>query len=104
MTKLISLFILSSTFALSKPIFFNNLQANFPTHILINRCNTCHAHNAAPKLNSFGLAYDSVFIRSTLPVQGMDPKQKFDYLMGLDSNKNGKTNLEDILADIIPGV
>ncbi len=103
MNKLISLFTLSSIFAFSKPVFFNNLQSNFPTHNLINRCNTCHAHSGVPKLNTFGMAYDSVFIRPNAAVQGMDPKQKFDFLMGLDSNKNGKTNLEDILADIIPG-
>ena len=63
-------------------------------------CVTCHQKASGGKLNSYGMDLQKAMKAAGAKKLTVDILKKVE---GLDSNKNGKTNLEDIKADVLPG-
>lgn len=81
--------------AQAKPVFFGQLQAEFPQAKLSQRCNVCHS--GGPQLNLFGKDFAKT-------------KSKFDNsaeiwqtLRKLDSDKDGMNNEDEIESGRAPG-
>lgn len=63
-------------------------------------CLACHEKKSGGKLNSYGADLQKAMKAASAKKLTVDILKKVE---GLDSNKNGKTNLEDIKADVLPG-
>jgi len=63
-------------------------------------CMACHQKASGGKLNSYGLDLQKAMKATGAKKLTVDILKKVE---GLDSNNNGKTNLEDIKADVLPG-
>lgn len=63
-------------------------------------CMACHEKKSGGKLNSYGTDLQKAMKAAGAKKLTVDILKKVE---GLDSNKNGKSNLEDIKADVLPG-
>ncbi|MFN8846298.1 MAG: hypothetical protein ACK5V3_08810 [Bdellovibrionales bacterium] len=97
-----------SKIAFSKPAYFNELTSKLPGGVWVHRCQTCHGGSSGRGLNQFGLDYFRVFrtantssMTSQLP---MTSEQKWETLFNLDSDKDGLSNENEILAGKNPGL
>ena len=81
-----------------KEAFLKNYNVASSSKIGSAGCTVCHAKPSGGKLNVYGLDLQKA-------MKG-GHKMTPDILKsaeGLDSNKNGKTNIQDIKADTLPG-
>lgn len=62
-------------------------------------CAVCHASTRGGKLNAYGTD-----IKKAMKSEKKMTAAHLKAVEGLDSNKNGKTNLEDIKANVNPGL
>lgn len=84
--------------ALAKPAYFNSLSGAYAGTQLVFSCNTCHM-NGKP-LNAYGK--DFVQLRSQIGFNQL--REVFGALAPLDSDGDGISNNDEILAQRNPGV
>ena len=94
MKKMISTMFVCSAFlvgsaAFAKPAVLSSFKVKYPTAKTLFTCKTCH--DATPKLNYYGME---------LQKSALD----FAAFEAVDSDGDGKTNLEEITAGTNPGV
>lgn len=90
-------FIFASLNAWSKPVYVGELASAFPGNQILNttKCQTCH--NNGRSLNAFGSDFGQ------LKRVGLERIEMFRQLGALDSDKDGRTNLEELLSGLNPG-
>ena len=95
---LVSILLVISSFAWAKPAYLNELSVAYPNTNALNttKCMTCHNNGKA--LNPFGSDYSKIVRRGNL-----ERTEAFKHLALLDSDQDGKSNLEELLAGTNPG-
>jgi len=103
-TKSVSIVVICLGFVLAfgKSAFLKDFETTYgvkKTTVLGKaRCATCHL--AVPKLNPYGLDIQKAMAREkTTTLTGSVLKK----VEGMDSDKDGKTNLQEIRAGTLPG-
>ena len=95
-----------STSLLAKPVYFNELQGQIkkisPSTQAAMKCAVCHGTTNGAKINSFGSDYVKAFKSGGNTELSKD--QKWQLLLDQDSNKNGVSNLNDIVNGVNPGI
>ena len=81
-------------------MFQKNYEVTSTSNVGKANCMTCHEKKSGGKLNSYGLDLQKTMKAAGAKKLTVDILKKAE---GLDSNKNGKTNLEDIKSDVLPG-
>jgi hypothetical protein len=101
-TILILMIMAATTHA--QPPYFNELVSEVtqrrPGLRLVHQCKTCHSLRGNPQaLNPFGKDY----FKLVHSAEGSSADEQWDALMNEDSNKNGRSNLEEFEAGDNPG-
>ena len=81
-------------------MFHKTYDLNTTSTVGKANCMACHEKKSGGKLNSYGLDLSKAMKAAGAKKLSVDILKKVE---GLDSNKNGKTNLEDIKSDVLPG-
>lgn len=98
MRKIFFVLILAGPAALAKPIYLSELQRSLPQGVgLPLKCATCHA--GGPQLNAFGRD----FAQAKFQLSRTNPDW-LKALMQQDSDQDGVSNYDEIVAGTAPGV
>lgn len=91
----------------ARPARYNSLLGRLGVGSLPFRCQTCH-RSGGVGLNQFGADYFSTFIVSMDPkfrdVKNLSEDEKWKFLLGLDSDGDGLSNLDELIQGRNPGV
>ncbi len=102
MVRVILSTLLLTIFVQARPQYFYLLSAQIPKNNVPHKCMTCHNGRA---MNLFGADYYSFFVKPDVFTNGLAERQKWDLLLNKkDSNKNGVSNLQDIVDGKNPGI
>lgn len=102
-----TLSLLAASSARAQIPIFNELRGAVPGARFQHRCQTCHDNGA--RRNVFGRGYEKFFL--TLPsdpdfsrIKEMTGVEKWKALLGLDSDGDGVSNIDEIMAGRNPGI
>jgi hypothetical protein len=96
---------LSNSIASARPQYLNVLIGKTPGQAQTKSCQTCHGGLNPKALNPFGQDYFKIFVLAHAEPgsPALSDEQKWNALLSLDSNKNGKTNREEFELGLQPG-
>lgn len=102
MTAILALGLAASamTLATFDSVFVKTYSLPKGSKIESANCMSCHEKKTGGKLNSYGLDLQKAM--KAAKSRKLTP-EILKAVEGLDSNKNGKTNLQDIKSDTLPG-